>query len=136
MPRMSKIFEQVVGTVVGGLIFTVAMWAWGSVREDGGLIRALGGVTQKDIAGLSKAVGEAGDPDGDSGRAPASDPASDPAEIDFGDNNSQWMNDGECDDPRFEGPGMAFIPLEEDRGRDATDCRELFERGLIRYTGE
>ncbi len=29
------------------------------------------------------------------------------AQPDFGDNTSQWANDGECDDPRFEGEGAA-----------------------------
>ena len=51
--------------------------------------------------------------------------------ISFGDDTSQWANDGECDDPRFEGPGMAPTSLEEDLLRDATDCRVLFERGEV-----
>ncbi len=51
--------------------------------------------------------------------------------IEFGDDSSQWSNDGECDDPRFEGPGVADVLLEEDLGRDATDCRTLFENGQI-----
>ena len=29
------------------------------------------------------------------------------ADIDFGDDSSEWANDGECDDPRFEGTGSA-----------------------------
>ena len=52
--------------------------------------------------------------------------------MDFGDNGSQWANDGECDDPRFVGDGMADSLLVEDMGRDAADCRHLFELGLIR----
>lgn len=51
--------------------------------------------------------------------------------IDFGDNSSTWANDGECDDPRFEGDGMAFTSVDEDRGRDAEDCRAAYEAGTI-----
>jgi hypothetical protein len=51
--------------------------------------------------------------------------------IDFGDNSSAYANDGECDDPRFEGEGMAFISFDEDRGKDANDCRAAFEAGTI-----
>ncbi|HHG89741.1 MAG TPA: hypothetical protein ENJ90_04575, partial [Devosia sp.] len=53
------------------------------------------------------------------------------AAIDFGDDTSSWSNDGECDDPRFEGPGTADLLLDEDMGRDATDCRTLFEAGEV-----
>ncbi len=51
--------------------------------------------------------------------------------IDFGDDSSEWANDGECDDPRFEGDGVASILLDSDLYRDATDCRSLYDRGLI-----
>ena len=34
------------------------------------------------------------------------------AQPDFGDNTSQWANDGECDDPRFEGEGAAETLLD------------------------
>ncbi len=51
--------------------------------------------------------------------------------VDFGDDSGDWTNDGECDDPRFEGDGMASILLDEDRFRDASDCRELFNNGSI-----
>ena len=52
--------------------------------------------------------------------------------VDFGDDASRWSNDGECDDPRFQGPGMTATPLlEEDIMHDATDCREAFERGEL-----
>ena len=51
--------------------------------------------------------------------------------LDFGDDSSQWANDGECDDPRFAGDGMAETLLSEDEGRDASDCRDLFEQGRI-----
>jgi hypothetical protein len=53
------------------------------------------------------------------------------AQPDFGDNSSQWANDGECDDPRFEGEGAAETLLAEDRGHDAADCRMLFDAGRI-----
>lgn len=50
--------------------------------------------------------------------------------VDFGTDSSEWANDGECDDPRFRGPGMTTTPLLEDDIRaDATDCREAYERG-------
>ncbi len=51
--------------------------------------------------------------------------------IEFGNDTSEWANDGECDDPRFGGPGMADVLLDEDIGRDANDCRYLFNRGDI-----
>ena len=51
--------------------------------------------------------------------------------IDYGDDASLWARDGECDDPRFEGPGTAETLLEQDRAHDATDCRTLFEQGQI-----
>lgn len=55
--------------------------------------------------------------------------------IDFGDNASQWANDGECDDPRFEGQGMASILLDEDIAHDGNDCRVLLQNGQIRFQG-
>jgi hypothetical protein len=55
---------------------------------------------------------------------------------DFGDDTSQWANDGECDDPRFEGPGMAAQAVEEDTGRDATDCRTALEAGRVTWKSE
>jgi len=52
--------------------------------------------------------------------------------INFGDDASQWSYDGECDDPRFYGPGMTTTPLlDEDRYHDATDCRRQYEAGRI-----
>ena len=47
-------------------------------------------------------------------------------EIDFGDDSSNWARDGECDDPRFEGSGMASYLIDSDRLSDATDCQALF----------
>ena len=53
------------------------------------------------------------------------------ATIDFGDNSSQWANDGECDDPRFEGVGMATATNDDDLRSDATDCSEAFQNGSV-----
>ncbi|MCJ8189872.1 hypothetical protein [Sphingomicrobium aestuariivivum] len=52
---------------------------------------------------------------------------------DFGDDSSTWANDGECDDPRFRGTGMASTLSDDDNGRDATDCSTLLEAGKIRW---
>ena len=65
--------------------------------------------------------------------APATETA--PAEpapaIDFGDDSSDWANDGECDDPRFAGAGAAEELLDADRGHDATDCSAAFAEGTV-----
>ena len=54
------------------------------------------------------------------------------ANVDFGDDNGAWANDNECDDSRFEGPGMTATPLlDEDIRHDATDCRTAFEAGQL-----
>ena len=53
------------------------------------------------------------------------------ADIDWGDDTSEWANDGECDDPRFEGQGVAAELVDADRMKDATDCRTAFETGTI-----
>jgi len=51
---------------------------------------------------------------------------------DFGDDDSDWANDDECDDPRFEGDGMTSTDLlQEDMLHDATDCSAAFEAGTI-----
>ncbi|MEO1405912.1 MAG: hypothetical protein AAFV54_05410, partial [Pseudomonadota bacterium] len=55
-------------------------------------------------------------------------------DIDFGDDTGTWSNDGECDDPRFEGEGMAASTNREDRMHDATDCRTLMESGQITFS--
>ncbi len=56
--------------------------------------------------------------------------------VDFGDDGGMWSNDGECDDPRFEGPGMTTTPLlDADIMHDATDCRTAFESGRITLSG-
>ena len=54
---------------------------------------------------------------------------------DFGDDAGVHARDGECDDPRFEGPGAPF-GFDSHRGHDATDCRELFESGRISWRGD
>ena len=59
----------------------------------------------------------------------------DMAAIDYGDDTSEWANDGECDDPRFSGTGVAETTLDEDIGHDATDCREAVEAGTATFNG-
>lgn len=52
-------------------------------------------------------------------------------EINFGDNASDFAHDGECDDRRFRGDGMAAQFDWEDATHDATDCRDLYDAGEI-----
>jgi hypothetical protein len=50
------------------------------------------------------------------------------AGVDFGDDASDYANNGLCDDRRFTGPGMTDTGLiEADIRHDATDCRTAFE---------
>ena len=59
---------------------------------------------------------------------------SDGAGIDFGDDSSEWANDGECDDTRFTGDDE-YIGIDFGDShvrRDASDCRSLFNQGRIR----
>ncbi|MCB9992282.1 MAG: hypothetical protein H6873_01355 [Hyphomicrobiaceae bacterium] len=58
-----------------------------------------------------------------------------PGSVEFGDDSSSWSNDGECDDPRFEGEGMATVLLDEDMNHDATDCSSLYNAGKIHLAG-
>ncbi|WP_208354072.1 hypothetical protein [Pseudaestuariivita rosea] len=51
--------------------------------------------------------------------------------INFGDNSSQYADDGACDDRRFEGIGAAEIMTTDDIGKDANDCQRLCDFGLI-----
>ena len=56
--------------------------------------------------------------------------------IDFGNDSSQWSQDGECDDPRFiqvsgRPRNMATTLREEDKLSDATDCEAAYDRGNI-----
>jgi hypothetical protein len=53
--------------------------------------------------------------------------------IEFGDDTSSFANNDECDDPRFEGEGMASILIAGDRGHDATDCASGVKAGKIRF---
>ncbi len=51
--------------------------------------------------------------------------------IKFGNNSSKWSNDGECDDPRFEGRGSSKDLDHNDVGRDAKDCRTMCRSGMV-----
>ena len=53
------------------------------------------------------------------------------AAIDYGNDASEWARDGECDDPRFTGPGSHSIANIDDLRTDATDCRALCESGAV-----
>ena len=52
---------------------------------------------------------------------------------DFGDDSSEYSGDGECDDVRFVGEGMAADLLTDSIGKDATDCSAAFTAGLIEH---
>ena len=56
--------------------------------------------------------------------------------INFGDDNSEFANDGECDDRRFTGPFMASSLDVDDIGHDATDCRRAFDLDQIKLLNE
>ncbi|TNC48336.1 hypothetical protein FHG66_14550 [Rubellimicrobium rubrum] len=64
------------------------------------------------------------------GGAPAKDGG--PEAVDFGTDSSEWAMDGECDDRRFAGDGMATSLSWINVGRDATDCRALVGSGGLR----
>ncbi|MDR0780730.1 MAG: hypothetical protein LBF16_08560, partial [Pseudomonadales bacterium] len=53
------------------------------------------------------------------------------ATLDFGDDTSGQAHNGKCDDPRFSGPGSAAVLIEQNAYRDASDCRDLYQRGQI-----
>lgn len=58
-----------------------------------------------------------------------------PAEVamEWGDDASQFARNSECDDKRFEGPGMTSTPLlDADVRHDATDCRTAYEQGRLK----
>jgi hypothetical protein len=56
---------------------------------------------------------------------------------DFGDDASDWAKDSECDDPRFEGPGMTKTKLlDQDIGHDATDCGAAWNDGRLQLIGD
>jgi hypothetical protein len=52
--------------------------------------------------------------------------------INFGDDSNEWANDGECDDRRFIGPGMATSIAWMNVGRDASDCQSMMDSGDVR----
>lgn len=51
--------------------------------------------------------------------------------INFGNDDGEWALDGECDDRRFFGSGMAQSLSWEYVGMDASDCRAAFEAGRV-----
>ena len=51
------------------------------------------------------------------------------AAIEWGNDSSPYALDGECDDPRFGGPGMADVVYASNELRDATDCRDTARGG-------
>lgn len=53
------------------------------------------------------------------------------AEMDFGDDSGRFSRDGECDDVRFDGVGRSVYEGSDHIGRDASDCRELYEQGRL-----
>ena len=62
----------------------------------------------------------------------ASKPVADASEPDFGEDDSMFANDGECDDPRFSGKGMTGTTLlDGDKMSDATDCRAAWRAGKL-----
>ncbi len=54
----------------------------------------------------------------------------------FGDNASEWANDGECDDRRFTGRKMATSLDNDDLLHDANDCKNAYTAGLIKLVDE
>ena len=52
--------------------------------------------------------------------------------VEFGDDSGQYPRDAECDDRRFVGTGMAVVLNWRNTGRDASDCKALFDAGQIR----
>ncbi len=56
-----------------------------------------------------------------------------PVAIEFGNDSSEYANDGECDDPRFIG-GLGNDSLVTDNiGKDASDCRNAVLEKKISY---
>jgi len=98
----------------------------GATRDDGAIFAS--GTVYGDQSGSGDSRGNA--VPGNASGAPALQPIPSAA-IDFGDNSSAFARDGECDDPRFEGPGAASFNSDDDRARDADDCRSAFEAGTI-----
>ncbi|MEQ8954142.1 MAG: hypothetical protein RL120_08410 [Gammaproteobacteria bacterium] len=100
---------------------------YGATQEDGSIFASgtvYGEPLEQDVRSRNRLPGTAN-------YAPAAARPAINVAIDFGDNSSVFANDGECDDPRFEGDGMAFVSFDDDRGKDADDCRAAFEAGTI-----
>jgi hypothetical protein len=54
----------------------------------------------------------------------------------FGDDSGRFARDGECDDMRFDGPGMTdTLLIDSDIFHDATDCRTAYNQNRVRYLG-
>ncbi len=54
----------------------------------------------------------------------------------FGDDTGRFSKDGECDDMRFDGPGMTdTLLIDSDIFHDATDCRAAFNQNRLHYLG-
>ena len=51
--------------------------------------------------------------------------------VSYGDDSSDWANDGECDDRRFAGSTISSEFANEDINRDATDCQNGVEAGTL-----
>ncbi|MGB3243043.1 MAG: hypothetical protein WBB25_00800 [Sulfitobacter sp.] len=51
--------------------------------------------------------------------------------INFGNDNSEWADDNECDDRRFRGTNMAGGLDRDDVLKDATDCRKGIENKTL-----
>ncbi|WP_271077550.1 hypothetical protein [Aurantiacibacter sp. MUD61] len=49
----------------------------------------------------------------------------------YGNDNSEWANDGECDDARFQGDAMASVLNTDNIGQDASDCEAAMQAGDI-----
>lgn len=57
-------------------------------------------------------------------------------DVNFGDDASRFAKDGECDDMRFDGPGMTdTLLIDSDILHDATDCRAAYNQGRLHYMG-
>lgn len=83
------------------------------------------------VGGMAPALAQPTNPPAPGTANPAS-----TADIDFGDDTSQWANDGECDDPRFAGTGSATELLDADKGHDATDCKAAVAAGTVTFKAE
>ncbi|MEL6876790.1 MAG: hypothetical protein AAGL68_01665 [Pseudomonadota bacterium] len=60
----------------------------------------------------------------------------DESPIDFGDNGSDYADNGVCDDIRFTGEyASEVVYIVQDIGRDANDCRAAYEAGSAKWQG-